>query len=138
VRKACEQAGNPVRVLAACASDEMMRAKLPCVWHCGMRIARMMRWCACAASSCAGDALMLQQTRRFAGASERDWYRGRWAHLGRLRFVWSRGALLILDLLQQRPASRNCSCEIQRISKHKIIYFRIAYGQVTVQINHLN
>jgi hypothetical protein len=48
-----------VRVLAACAGDEMVRAKLPCVWHCGMRIiaalARMMGRCACTASSCAGE-----------------------------------------------------------------------------------
>ncbi len=38
------------------------------LWHAH---ARMMRWCACAASSCAGDALMLQQMRRLAGGSER-------------------------------------------------------------------
>ena len=35
-------------MLVACAGDEMIQAKLPCVWHCGMRMRSL-------TESCAGD-----------------------------------------------------------------------------------
>ena len=48
--------------------------------------------------------------------------------------------LSILDLLQHRPALSNCSCENQRNSsiQNIRIYIRIAYGEVMMQIIHLN